>query len=357
MLHAVIMAGGSGTRFWPASRKDRPKQFLALAADKPLLRMTYERLAPLIPAQRIWVVTAVDTVGLTRDLLPELPPENVLGEPEGRDTAACVGFSAQVLRQHDPEAVCVILPADHVIGDEEGFRKSLLAGVRQVSDEGGLLTFGLRPTAPEIGFGYLHLGQVVREVDGFTIHHLDRFVEKPDEAMARTYLQDGGYLWNSGLFAWRAEDLLAEIKRQLPLLSEGLSKIGKALGTPEETAVLEETYPTLQRISVDFGVMEGAEKCWTIPVDYPWSDVGSWPALREVSLADEAGVISRGRVVNVDSADSVILSEGPVVAVVGVKGLVVVATKDAVLVVPADQAQKVKSVVAELERRGWHDVL
>ncbi len=357
MLHAVIMAGGSGTRFWPASRKDRPKQFLQLAADRPLLRLTYERLVPMVPPERIWVVTASSTVELTREILPELGPDNILGEPVGRDTAACVGFAAEVLRSHDPDVVCLVLSADHVIGDEDQFRQAMGAGIHQVEENGGLLTFGLRPTGPETGFGYLQVGDRCRTIDGYHVHSLSRFVEKPDAVTAQGYLDQGNFLWNSGMFAWKAEDLLSEIERQLPLLAEGLRRIGAAQGTGNEATVLAEVYPHLPRISIDFGIMEGAAVCWTVPVSFPWSDVGSWPALREVLPPDNAGNVRQGRTIVVDAGRNVIVSEGPVVSLIGVEDLVVVATPDAVLVVPADQAQKVKTVVKELENRGWNDVL
>ncbi len=357
MLHVVIMAGGSGTRFWPASRKKRPKQFLQLASDRPLLRLTYERLTPMVPPERIWVVTASSTVELTREILPELPSENVLGEPVGRDTAACVGFAAEVLRSCDPDAVCLVLPADHVIKDEDEFRKAMSAGVRQVEDSGGLLTFGLKPTGPETGFGYLQVGEVNRTIDNYQVHTLSRFVEKPDVATAQNYLDQGDFLWNSGMFAWKVGDLLAEIDRQLPLLAQGLRRIGDAQGTGDQAKVLAEVYPHLPRISVDFGIMEGAEVRWTVPVSFRWSDVGSWPALREVLPSDDTNNVSRGRTVILDASRNVVISEGPVVSLVGVEDLVVVATPDAVMVVPVDQAQKVKAVVEELENRGWDDVL
>jgi len=357
MLHAVIMAGGSGTRFWPASRKDRPKQFLQLVAESPLLRLTYERLTPMVLPENIWVITASSTVALTQEILPELPFANVIGEPTGRDTAACVGLAAKILVKQDPEAICLVLAADHVIPREEQFREAMAAGIQKVTENGGLLTFGLRPTGPETGFGYLKVGELRGTIDGHQVHSLDRFVEKPDAATARGYLDQGGYLWNSGMFAWKADELLAEIDRQLPILGEGLHRIGAAMGTNEAAAVLAEVYPHLPRISVDFGIMENALTRWTVPVSFPWSDVGSWPALREVLFSDEAGNVTRGRTVVLEAKDNVVISEGPVVGVVGVEGLVVVATSDAVLVVPADQAQKVKAVVKELEDKGWMDVL
>ena len=311
----------------------------------------------MVPPERIWVVTAASTVALTGEILPELPPENILGEPTGRDTTACVGFVAEVLRASDPDATCLVLAADHMIQDEDQFRLAMGAGIRQVEENGGLLTFGLRPTGPETGFGYLQVGDVCRTVNGFQVHALSRFVEKPDSVTAQSYLDQGGYLWNSGMFAWRAADLLTEIDRQLPLLAEGLRRIGDAWGSPDQAAVLAEVYPQLHRVSVDFGIMEGALLRWTVPVSFPWSDVGSWPSLREVIPSDDDGNVRRGRTIVVDASRNVVVSDGPVVSLVGVEDLVVVATPDAVLVVPADQAQKVKTVVEELENRGWTDVL
>ena len=357
MLHVVIMAGGSGTRFWPASRRDRPKQFLSLAGERTLLAATADRVLPMVPAERLWVVTACVTAELTRRELPKLPPDNVVGEPVGRDTAACVGLAATLVSARDPEAVCLVLPADHVIPDAERFRAALAAGAGHGDAAGGLLTFGLRPTRPETGFGYLRLGPEVARRDGWPVHALERFVEKPDVATAARYLADGGYLWNSGMFAWRAAELLDEIGRQLPVLSSGLAESGAALGSDRGPAVLAEVYPRLPRISVDFGIMEGARRCFSLPVDFGWSDVGSWPALAEVLTADGAGTVSRGRVLSLDSAGSVLVSDGPTIAAVGVADLVVVATRDAVLVVPKDQAQRVKEVVAALAARGWDDLL
>ncbi len=351
MLHAVIMAGGSGTRFWPASRRDRPKQFLALGAVQPLLRRTYERIEPLVGAERIWVVTSRATALASRQLLPELPAENVLAEPAARDTAACAGWASQTILEKDPEAVCIVLPADHVIGEEDRLRETLAVGARHVEEVGGLLTFGIRPSRPETGYGYLKLGPVQRRIGGHAVHVLERFVEKPDAATARDYVGSGRYLWNSGMFAWRAADLLEEIRRQLPALAQGLD----ALAAGEKA--LEQVYSILPRISVDFGIMEGAKRAWTIPVDFSWSDVGSWPALAEILPVDERGNVLQGRTLCRDGAGNIAISEGPAVAMLGVEGLVVVATPDAVLVVPADRAQEVKGLVAAMEELGWDEVL
>jgi mannose-1-phosphate guanylyltransferase len=312
---------------------------------------------PLVPAERVWVVTTAATVGLTRRELPELPADQVLTEPVGRDTAACVGFAAQAVGRRDPDAICVVLPADHVIRDASRFRRAVEAGAEQVERDGGLLTFGVRPTRPETGFGYLRVGEERREIGEWTVHRLAEFVEKPDLETARGYLSEGGYLWNSGIFVWPVATLLAEIQRQLPMLAEGLATIGRALGSDREEQVVTEVYPTLQRISVDYGIMEGAERRWTIPVDFPWSDVGSWSALGELLDADEDGNAVRGRVVSLDCRDTVLVGDRTVVAAAGLRDIIVVATPDAVLVVPGSDAQRVKDIVASLEDSGWDDVL
>jgi mannose-1-phosphate guanylyltransferase len=357
MLHAVIMAGGSGTRFWPLSRRHRPKQLLALAAQRPILRLTFDRVVDLVPPERIWVVTTAGTAEASGELLPELPPSNILIEPEGRDTAACAGYAAINLLHNDPEAVCAMLPADHVIGDEERFRSAVAAAAEHVASEGGVLTFGVRPTRPETGYGYLELGESDRQIDDWQVHRLQRFVEKPDPATAQSYLEAGGYLWNSGMFLWRVSDYLGELRRQLPELASKLERLAESLGSPDAAAAITEIYPTLTKTSVDFGVMEGAERCWTIPVDFPWSDIGAWPALVELLPSDDHGNAALGRCVSLGSGGNLLISDGPLVAVAGVRDLVVVATKDAVLVVPSAEAQQVKALVTELEARGWDDVL
>ncbi len=229
--------------------------------------------------------------------------------------------------------------------------------VLRVEHDGGLLTFGVQPTKPETGYGYLELGEEHSRDGEWAVHKLQRFVEKPDLERAQRYLESTRFLWNAGIFAWRATDLLEEIHRQLPELADGLGRLAGAIGSSKADALIAEVYPTLPATSVDFGVMEGAQKCWTVPVDFPWSDVGSWSALADEIPCDSSGNHHRGRVHSEDSLGNVLVSTGPALSVVGVNDLVVVATPDAVLVVPKDEAQRVKGVVEALRDKGWDDVL
>jgi mannose-1-phosphate guanylyltransferase len=357
MLHAIIMAGGSGTRFWPASRKNRPKQFLTLVTETPLLRSTFERLEGLVPPERVWVMTTAATADLTRQILPELPEGNVMAEPIGRNTAACAGLAAHAVLRGDQDATCLVFPADHLIHRQDRFRSAMAAGARLVDREGGLLTFGVQPTTPETGYGYLELGAEHSRDGEWTIHTLKRFVEKPDVERANRYVESELFLWNAGIFAWRAADLLDELRRQLPDLAAGLEQIGNVLGTPQLDELLAAIYPGLPATSVDFGIMENAQRRWTIPVDFPWSDIGSWPALAQELPADTSANRVRGRVHVNDAHRNILMSTGPTLSVVGVDDLVVVTTPDAVLVVPKDRAQQVRDVVEALRAKGWDDVL
>ena len=357
MLHAVIMAGGSGTRFWPMSRRSRPKQFLPLTdGEETLLVATVERLAPLVVGEQLWVVTNQQHVDQVRSSVPQIPASQVLGEPVGRDTAACVAWACAEIAAVDPDAVCLLLPADHVIGDSGALQRALAAGATHVRDHGGLLTFGIRPTRPETGFGYLKVGAEVRcDDDEHRIHRLDAFVEKPDEPTAQRYLQAGGYLWNSGMFAWRASDLLAEVDRQIPLLGEKVRAL--VAGRSSDHSLLAQIYPTLPRTSVDFGIMEGAASRWTVPVSFEWSDVGSWPALLEVLHGNELGTVQQGDVVELGCKSSVLVGDGVTVTAVEVADLVVVASGNAVLVAPVAAAQRVKELVSRLQQAGRDDLL
>lgn len=349
------MAGGSGTRFWPLSRRHRPKQLLPFAGGKSLLRATFDRVLSLSGVARTWVVTAAEMAVPTRAELPELPPDNLLVEPQGRDTAACVGWAAWRLAEVAPEAVMAVVPADHLVEGEEALRAALCVGAHAARELGGLITLGVRPRRPETGFGYLELGDEVVLTTGESVRRVRRFVEKPTRAVAEAMLARGGYAWNAGMFVWTVAAIRQAIRHHLPELADGLDRLMEESKTRGEGAALADVYPLLPRVSIDYGVMEKAPHVWAVPVEFSWSDVGSWEGLAE-ALGGGEGVRS-GDVLAIDSEGAVLFSEGPLVAALGVPGLVVVATRDAVLVVPRAASQRVKDIVEELRRRQRGDLL
>jgi mannose-1-phosphate guanylyltransferase len=352
--YAVIMAGGSGTRFWPLSRSARPKQLLPLGSgDTSLLRATVERIQEVIPASRTLIVTSETLAARVREELPEVPAENILAEPVGRNTAPCVGWAASVVARRDPSAVLVVLPADHHIADQPTYL-SILRRAIEAAREGDMVTVGIRPSRPETGYGYIELGEEVAP----SVHRARRFVEKPDELRARQFLASGKFLWNSGMFFFRADEVLSSVRTFLPGLGAVLARYDEAAKTGDEAAVVRETYPTLPDISIDHGIMEKAQRVLVVPGDFGWSDVGSWTSAWELAQRDAQGNAVFADLVAVDVEGSYVRApEGKVVALVGVHDLVVVDTGDALLIMPRDRSQDVRAVVNELKRKKQTDVL
>lgn len=357
-MYAVVMAGGSGTRFWPLSRRARPKQLLAIGTEKPLIVETVERLAPLIPTDRVFVVAGEEHAPSIRDLLPGLPAGQLLVEPCPRNTAPCVGLAAIHLRRRDPDAVMAVLPADHHIADSPRFRR-LLAAAEQRARAGEIVTLGIRPTRPETGYGYIRFDDrdLVHAGEQVVVFRVERFVEKPPRTVAEQYLADGRYLWNGGMFFFTVGRILADLERLLPDLYAALLRIEAAIDTPEYEAVLAREFAATQSISIDYGVMEHAEGVRVVPADIGWNDVGHWAALADFAEADEDGNVVDGDAALIDAHDNIVHAGGRFVAVVGASGLVVVATGDAVLVCPRDRAQDVRHVVARLEKDQRKDLL
>jgi len=357
----VIMAGGSGTRFWPLSRRDRPKQFLPLAGDAPLLRATVDRLPPLARIDRTFVVCGPGHVALVRRMLPRLPRANLVVEPCARNTAPCVGLAALHVAAREPRGVVAVLPADHHIARPAAFRDSIAAAAA-VAETGAIATIGVRPHRPETGYGYLKVGPRLaptgRARGPLAPHKVERFVEKPDVVTAARYLADGNYLWNSGIFVFRADVILDEIRRAMPVLGEQLQVIERALGTPAYQRTLKRVFPDCPSISIDYGVMEKSHRIAVVPADFGWSDVGSFGALSEVRPLDEQGNVASGEVLVVDGSGNVVLGHARrPVAVVGLDDVVVVDAGDAILVVKKDRSQDVRQAVDELRKRGREDVL
>lgn len=355
MLYPIIMAGGSGTRFWPLSRKSRPKQFLPLTGAEPLLALTAARVRPLAPPERTFVVCGKAHAAAVRRLLPDLPAKNVLVEPIARNTAPAVGLAAAVVARADPEGVLAMLPSDQFVRDTAGFRRALREAARAAAD-GELVTIGIKPDHPETGFGYVQQGRVIRK-GALPVREVRRFVEKPDLATARRYLASGDYLWNAGIFVFRADRMLEELARHLPETTGPLAAIGAAVGTPGFGRALARHFPKMPSISLDYGVMEKASRIAVVPADFGWNDVGSFTALPAVRPLDARGNVLQGETVLVDVEDSVVLAGERPLAVIGVQGLVVVDAGDAILVCPKERAQDVRRVVDELGRRGLGRVL
>lgn len=350
------MAGGSGTRFWPHSRRRRPKQLLPLVDGRSLLAATLERVLPLTGAARTLVVTGAEVADAVRADLPGLPAGNVLVEPTGRDTAACIGWVAWRLAARHPEAVMLVIPADHVVPDGPAFRSAMAAAAATAHARGGLVTVGFRPTRPETGYGYLELGDGAGSAGAHEVFRVARFVEKPQREAAEAMLAAGRFRWNGGLFAWSVAAIRDAIRRHLPELAAGLDAMMADAAVAGEAAALARHYPALPKVSIDFGVMEKAADVWAVAVEFGWSDVGSWAGLAEV-LAPDGAEVGLGDVLAVDTSGNVLVSDGPLVAAIGVSDLVVVATRDAVLVVPKDQCQRVKELVERLRAAGRDDLL
>ncbi|MEZ5980049.1 MAG: sugar phosphate nucleotidyltransferase [Planctomycetota bacterium] len=347
-LFAIVLAGGSGTRFWPASRSSRPKQFLPIGSDRPLIVQTVERVRDLVPTERVLVVTARDQAPLVRECLPELPAENVLEEPCARNTAACAAWAALEVERRHAGSLQLVLPADHVIAPVERFAATIRAGAEEARESGGLLTFGVRPTHPATGYGYIETGDEIARRGGLAVDAVRRFVEKPDRARAEEFLATGRFLWNAGIFLWRGADAIAGLAEHANDVLDPLR------GVVAGSASVDDVYPKLRSAPIDVALMEKARDVKTLPIDYTWSDVGSWTALTDLALPDEDGnwtnLSGGARLVAVDAKGCIVHGEArEVIAVVGADDLVVVRSGDATLVCPRERAQDVREVVARLK--------
>ncbi|MEW5913754.1 MAG: mannose-1-phosphate guanylyltransferase [Thermodesulfobacteriota bacterium] len=356
-LYAVIMAGGSGTRFWPASRERRPKQLLTLFGSGSLLQQVVARLAPLTPPQRVLVVTGQAHAADVAAQLPQVPAGQVLAEPLARNTAAAVGLAAVWVARRDPEAVCLVLPADQLITQEALFIDTLRRAIELARSEEVLVTLGLSPRFPAIGFGYIECGRVLDE-NPPQVCAVQAFHEKPDLATAQAYLASGRHLWNSGMFVWRARVLLEEIERHLPELAAGLSELAPALEGPEQAAALARIYPRLPSISVDHGVLERCDRLRVVRADFGWSDVGSWEAMAELWPPDADGNAGQdGPVLAIEAQGNLVAAQGRLAALLGVSGLVAVVTDDVLLIMPKERSQEVKRFVELLKERGQDQLI
>ncbi|UCD72348.1 MAG: mannose-1-phosphate guanylyltransferase [Syntrophobacterales bacterium] len=353
----VIMGGGSGTRFWPLSRELKPKQFLNILGQRPLIEETFLRISPLADEERVFLVINRAHRELTRKIFKDRGIQ-IFEEPFGRNTAPCVGLAAIHIKRRWGDIPMAVLPADHFIGDGELFRTTLRAGI-ELSRRGKMVTIGIPPIKPETGYGYIKRGRRCDSIRGQGVFEVDRFVEKPDEKRALLYIKEGNYLWNSGIFIFQVDLILNEIGKYLPKLYQGLMEIEGVLDRDQYPATLERIYSHLQSISIDYGIMERTrEPVYTLLGNFGWSDVGSWQALFELKgdQRNANGNMLEGLTTIIDSRDSFIVNRSEkLVAVLGANQLLVVNTPDAVLVGDLNRSQEVRAIAEAIKRKGFMD--
>lgn len=351
------MAGGSGTRFWPQSRKRRPKQLLKIAGDKTMIRATVERILPVISFERIMVVTSASHVEEIKAEVPELAEKMVVAEPQGRNTAPCIALAAYKIAKEDPDAVMAVLPADHLIGKQNEFRRALRSAAKAASTADYLITFGVVPDRPETGYGYIEVGSEALRGGDTPVFQVKGFVEKPDRARAEGYLAAGNYLWNSGMFIWKVSTIIEAFRRHCPSISTAVETIAPDLNTPGEPEAIRKAYESMESISIDYAIMERASNVLVLPIDVEWNDVGSWASLHDVWDKDDSGNAVAGAFLGLDAAGCVVFSPHKLTALLGVDDLVVVDTPDALLICRKDRAQDVRNLHATLKKIGYERLL
>lgn len=344
---ALIMAGGRGERFWPKSRRSLPKQFLSLTDDgKTMIQLTVERILPLVAPEDIYIATNRDYKALVREQLPEVPEENILCEPVGKNTAPCIGLGAEHIKKKYGDAMMLVLPSDHLIKYNTIFINTLEDAIDVAAEGKNLVTIGITPDAPETGYGYIRLKSNERCRRAFKV---DRFVEKPDLERAKEYLASEEYLWNSGMFVWKVSTVLENLQKYLPDTFAGLERIGAAVGTADEQAVLEKEFSAFKAESIDYGIMEKAKNIYILTGAFGWDDVGSWLAVGRIKKSNEFGNVIDGNVITVDTKNTIVQGGKKLLAVVGVKDLIIVDTEDALLVCDKHSAGSIKKVVENLQ--------
>ncbi|MFH1708049.1 MAG: sugar phosphate nucleotidyltransferase [Planctomycetota bacterium] len=354
MLVPLILAGGAGTRFWPASRRNLPKQFLSLITGATLIGATYERILCIAPAAHIHVAVSAGLVPLLRETLPGLAEENILVEPAARDTGPCIGLATLRLAQkyEGTEITVAVFPSDHVIRDQDGFATVLRAAAAAAAGRDLICQIGIRPTAAATGYGYIHRGMLLETVEGVPVYTVQEFREKPGPDTAEEYVASGEYYWNGGMFVFRPSTMRYAMNRHLPRMYAVLQEI--VAGRVD----INDAYPRLERQSIDFGIMEKSDRTCVAEAGFDWDDVGAWDAVAKHLPADVRGNISQGAFAGIDCKDCMVINQGGrMVAGVGLDGLIIIASDDAVLVVPRDRAQDVKKIVDRLKKDGREDLL
>lgn len=353
-IYAIIMAGGVGSRLWPRSRESSPKQLLHIMGDGTMIQNTVARLQPIVPPERIFIVTNAKQIEGFRKQVPAIPEENLLAEPFGRNTAPCIGLAATNVLARDPDAVMIVLPADHWIENVREFQNRLRIACEIAESRRGLVTLGIMPTRPETGYGYIQWSEKRVGLEDYFdrgVRHVRTFAEKPDVRTAQRFLDSGDFLWNSGMFIWRADVILEEFQGHLPDLYEQIRTIADAYGRDDYTKVLESTYKRMTPISIDYGVMEKARNVFVLQCAFGWSDVGSWDETYRLSRKDKDGNSLQGEVVALDTTNSYVRSDGRMIATIGLDDVLIIDTPDALLVCRRGSSQQVQAVVDYLRRK------
>lgn len=361
--YAVVLAGGSGTRLWPLSRDGQPKQFLKLGGDRTLLQQCVDRILPLIPVERVIVVTNTEYESVVREQLPEVKPENIIAEPEKRDTALAMAVGSLLAKHRDPEAVVTNLASDHVLNDPEAYRHVLQAALEIAARKEHLLTVGIRPTSPNVNFGYIQVDGSPQNDEGVEVYKVLRFKEKPDVETAQQFLDEGNYYWNANMYTWHVDAMLDAFRKYQPEMLAGLERVQKVLDTPEQASVLADVYASAEKISIDYAISEHADNLRLIPGDFGWEDIGLWSTVYDLGQKDAAGqVVVQDRtdttpVVALGAQNNLVCTNGRLIALVGVQDLVVVDSDGVVLIAPREKAAEVKNMVNELKERGLQEYL
>ena len=344
---ALIMAGGRGERFWPRSRKDLPKQFLCLTDDgKSMIQLTVERIQSLVDIEDVYIATNKNYKKLVMEQLPNLPEENILCEPVGRNTAPCIGLGAVHIAKKYGDAIMMVLPSDHLIKHNKMFVRTLKDAIKIAENDTNLVTLGITPTYPETGYGYIKFDEEETSGTGYAV---DRFVEKPNYELAKEYLNSGEYLWNSGMFVWKVSSILSNMEKFMPDTMKGLEIIKQSIGTDAQEEVLEKEFVNLESVSVDYGIMEKAENIYIIPGAFGWDDVGSWNAVERIKQTNEFGNTVTGNVITIDTKNCIIEGHEKLIATVGLENLVIVDTKDATLICNKNSTGDIKKILENLK--------
>ena len=344
---ALIMAGGHGERFWPRSRRNLPKQFLSLTDDgKTLIQLTVERISVLVERKDIYISTNKDYEELIREQLPDIPADNILFEPVGRNTAPCIGMAAEFISKKYEDAVMMVLPSDHLIKYAKMYQDTLNDACSIAEQGSNLVTIGITPDFPETGYGYIKFDPDEVFERGYKVLN---FTEKPKLEIAKEYIASNQYLWNSGMFVWKASSILSRFEHLMPDVFEQLTIIRNAIGTSQQTDIIEKIFPEFPSISIDYGIMEKSGDIYTIPGSFGWDDVGSWLAMERIRKTNEFGNIIDGDVITINTNDSIIVGKNKLIACVGVKDLVVVDTEDATLICAKDSTNEIKKIIENLK--------